>query len=181
MGGAFPHHAIATHHLDKNEITKLLKNEKNEDDKHPMQCAQEVKIAVTCFQNVTKGKTPMQVIAARLQTINEASEFTSDTCIACNRITQDFKGTSITNFATDGVSVETNDIMTATCKFLDGKLNYCGVVDNKHNVKNDRYQLIGGSNVATLGKLLRSMLFVTMSNMCYMHRRKLLYIHPHFT
>ena len=34
---------------------------------------------------------------------------------------------------------------------LDGKINYCAAVDNKHDVKNDRHQLIGGSNVATMG------------------------------
>ena len=56
-----------------------------------------------------------------------------------------------TNFACDGVSVETCDILETLCKFIDGKINYCAAVDNKHNIKNDRCQLIGGSNAACMG------------------------------
>ena len=60
--------------------------------------------------------------------------------------------TKFANWVADGASVKTNDIITTLCHFLDGKINYCAAVDNKHNVKNDRYQKIGGSNVASLGK-----------------------------
>jgi hypothetical protein len=56
-----------------------------------------------------------------------------------------------TNFASDGVSAESSDVMEAVCKFLDGKTNYVGSVDNKHNAKNDRYQLIGGSCIGNIG------------------------------
>ena len=30
-------------------------------------------------------------------------------------------------------------------------MNHCVAVDNKHNVKNNRCQFIGGSNAATMG------------------------------
>ena len=52
----------------------------------------------------------------------------------------------------DGVSLETKDVMTAICNFLTGRCNFTGAVDNKHNVKNDRYQIIGGSGVPVVGK-----------------------------
>jgi hypothetical protein len=52
----------------------------------------------------------------------------------------------------DGVSLETKDVMTAICNFLSGRYNFTGAVDNKHNVKNDRYQIIGGSGVPLVGK-----------------------------
>ena len=56
-----------------------------------------------------------------------------------------------TNFAVDGVSAESQDVMTTVCKFLDGQARFIGSVDNKHNTKGDRYQLIGGSSLATVG------------------------------
>ena len=56
-----------------------------------------------------------------------------------------------TNVADDGVSAESQDVMTTVCKFLDGQTRFIGSVDNKHNTKGDRYQLIGGSCVATVG------------------------------
>lgn len=56
-----------------------------------------------------------------------------------------------TNFAVHAVSAESTDVMVAICQFSDGKTSYVGSVDNKHNVKNDRFQCIGGSCVAWIG------------------------------
>ena len=80
MGGAFPQHVIATQHLGKYDVTKLLENKKDKDNAHPILCAQEVKIDVMCFQNVEADISLIQLIAARPQKINEASEFTNDVC-----------------------------------------------------------------------------------------------------
>ena len=44
--------------------------------------------------------------------------------------------------------------MGSICQFLDGKSKYLVSVDSKHNAKSDRYQLIGGSCVARIGKLI---------------------------
>ena len=55
-----------------------------------------------------------------------------------------------TNFTVDGVSADSQDAMTTVCKFLDGQARFIGSVDYKHNAKSDRYQLIGGSSVATV-------------------------------
>jgi hypothetical protein len=52
----------------------------------------------------------------------------------------------------DGVSLETKYVMRTICTFLCGCCNFNRVVDNKHNVKNDQYQLIGGSSVTVVGK-----------------------------
>ncbi len=35
--------------------------------------------------------------------------------------------------------------------YLDGKINYVALPDTNHNVKNSRYQLIGGSSPASIG------------------------------
>ena len=55
---------------------------------------------------------------------------------------------SFLNFSVDGVYVETVDIMCAIYQILDGKEAHTGAVYNNHNVKNDRYQIIGGYFIA---------------------------------
>ena len=146
MGGSFPNHIISTQHLGKECIDKILDN-KDE----PIDLASEVKIAVISFQNLPRTTSPIAIIAARPQGNNETSSFTRDVCEAATLVTNDLEMVRFTSFATDGVSVETHDIMLALCEFLDRKNEYCAAVDNKHNIKNDRYQLIGGSNAGTMG------------------------------
>ena len=68
------------------------------------------------------------------------------------------------NFAIDGASVETHAMLLTSCEFLDGKINYCVAVDNNYNVKNDRYQLVGGSNGTTMGKYCISTNLLIMSH-----------------
>ena len=48
-------------------------------------------------------------------------------------------------------SLQSSDVMISICKFLDEKSKYLAAAINKHNVKNDRFQLIGKSCVATIG------------------------------
>ena len=152
MGASHPNHLMFTEHLSKEELQKVLDNKDKEDPKKDMlELASEVKIGTICFQNQPKGVSPMRIIAARPQGVNAVSSFTRDLCQAACLIERDLDYVRFTNFATDGVSVETSDILLSLCEFLDGKHNFCAAVDNKHNVKNDRYQLIGGSNAATIG------------------------------
>jgi len=80
----------------------------------------------------------MAVIAARPQGVNEVSTFTEDVCKAAQLVVAEHGNCLFTNFAVDGVSVETKDVMLTQCKFLDGKCDFTGSVDNKHNVKNHR-------------------------------------------
>ena len=44
-----------------------------------------------------------------------------------------------------------HDILQTLCKFLNGNINYCVVVNNKCNIKNNRYQFTRKSNAATMG------------------------------
>ena len=93
----------------------------------------------------------MSIIAARPQGNNETSSFTSDVHKAARLVERDLKYTTFVNFATDGVSVEIHDILLTLCQFLNGKINDCAAVENKYNIKNDRYQFIGDSNVVVIG------------------------------
>jgi hypothetical protein len=153
MGGAYPNHMISTEHLGKECIMQILENkDKTDSTKDAIELASEIKIAVVSFQNLPKHISPIAIVAARPQGNNECSMFTKDVCEAASLVEKDMNDIRFTNFATDSVSVETHDILHTLCLFMDGKANYCAAVDNKHNVKNDRYQLIGGSNAATIGK-----------------------------
>jgi len=69
---------------------------------------------------------------------------------ASRTVTNTFNA-SFLNFAVDGVSLEQTDVMTAICNFLLGDDNHIGSVDNKHNIRNDRYQVIGGQALVSVG------------------------------
>ena len=67
MGGTYPNHMMNTVNLGKECIFKILENKKEKID-----LAQEVKVATMCMQNQKKGLSPMAIIAARPQGVNQA-------------------------------------------------------------------------------------------------------------
>jgi hypothetical protein len=150
MGGAHPHHMILTIDLDSPTIKNILDHREYLDE--VIDIASEVKVAFMVFQKPPPGVSPIVIISAWPQSNNECSSFTADIMNAADFVTRQFPSTSFVNFAVDGVSLETKDVMTTICNFLGGRCNFTGAVDNKHNVKNDRYQLIGGSGVPIVGK-----------------------------
>ena len=174
MGRCCPNHAIDARNLFKEEIDVIV-NEKHED------LAAETKVATICLQNTLKGSAPKVIVSARPQGINEVSIFTEDACKAACMIVKENERVRFSNFATDGVSVETNDIMTTLFLFLDGKAKHAAGVDNQHNVKNHRYQCVGGSNVATIGNYVFATFthvsitpaFLTCTNVNHVIHRKL--------
>ena len=115
--------------------------------------ADELKVVVQSFQGCPPGVSPIEIVGARPQTSNETSSFTNEAIAAAIEAATEFTSskTFFTNFAVDGVSAESYDVMTSICQFLDGNQKYLGTIDNKHNVKNDRYQCIGGSSIASVG------------------------------
>ena len=155
MGSAHPHHLISTIDLDSTTIKHILDHEAifNQADNSTIKIdkASEVKVAFMVFQKTPPGVSPIVIISARPQSNNECSSFTADIMNAADLVTKQVKSTSFVNFAVDGVSLETKDVMTTICNFLSGCCNFTGAVDKKHNVKNDRYQIIGGSGVPLVG------------------------------
>ena len=139
MGGAYPNHYISTRDLSAKQIDSIMK-QKN-DTPVIVRCADELKVIIQSFQNCPPGVSPVEIVGARPQTSNETSSFTNEAVEAAIEASSENTSTQcfFTNFAVDGVSAESNDVMTAICKFLDGDQHYLGTVDNKHNVKNDRY------------------------------------------
>jgi hypothetical protein len=156
MGGAHPHHLISTIDLDSTTIKHILDHEtifnQADDSIIKNDKASEVKVAFMVFQKPPPGVSPFVIISARPQSNKKCSSSTADIMNAAELVTKKVKSTSFVNFAVDGVSLETKDVMTTICNFLSGRCNFTGAVDNKHNVKNDRYQIIGGSGVPLVGK-----------------------------
>ena len=108
------------------------------------------------FQIVPDGQSLVEITAACPQSNNKSSEFTNDVLgaakAAVNEVAVDIEDpVSLLSFAVDGVSYETTDVMQAIALFLDGnsKEDHTGAVNNKHNLKNDRYQITGGSCFTT--------------------------------
>jgi hypothetical protein len=91
------------------------------------------------FQKPPPGVSPIVIISARPQSNNQCSSFTADIMNAADFVTRQVQLTSFVNFAVDGVSLETKDVIRTICNFLCGRCNFTGAVDNKHNVKNNQY------------------------------------------
>ena len=145
MGGAFPNHNISMETLNKGDIQAILDQTKDAPVK--LEKAHEVKVAFMVFQQVKDGMSPVEIIGARPQSNNESSAFTEDVLGAAKTAVIDAVESgggqvALLNFAVDGVSCEREDVMSSISKFLDRVEDHTGAVDNKHNVKNDRYQLV---------------------------------------
>ena len=74
VGGAYPNHFISLEDKSKDEALELLK-ECQEGIHGPL--ANEIKVAVLCFQNTPPGMSPYFVLVGRPQTTNENNDFSS--------------------------------------------------------------------------------------------------------
>lgn len=150
MGGAHPNHNISKMNMTSQEIKHFISQ--MPDSPTPVKLADEIKVVIISFQNCPPGISSAKIIGVCHQTSNEVSSLTDviDAALEVSSLEIESK-VFFTNFAVDCVSAESQDVMTTVCKFFDGKARFCCSVDNKHNAKSDRYQLIDGSCVATVG------------------------------
>jgi hypothetical protein len=118
MGGAHPHQMISTIDLDSTTIKHILDREtilnQEGDSTIKIDKASKVKVAFMVFQKTPLGVSPIVIISARPQSNNECSSFTTDIMNAADLVTKQHMSTSFINFAVDGVSLETKDVMTAS-------------------------------------------------------------------
>ena len=82
---------------------------------------------------------------------NEANYFNNKIFNVCVKYSNTYPGRSYTNFAADGVSVDSKCVWTSLCKFLDGKKPYLGVTYTNHNVNYFCYEVVGGSSLVFNG------------------------------
>ena len=151
IGGASPNHCIDVNGLTPEEVLKLL--EECVDGRHGA-IADEVKVAVLSYQNTPANMCPYFVLVGLPQTLNQSNDFGEMVINSCNTAVLEDGNSAIINESTDGVSCEVEWNKKLTLDYLDGKKNYISLPDTNHNVKNSRYQLIGGSSAATIGSFV---------------------------
>ena len=102
------------------------------------------------FQCTPPGTCPYYTLVGHPQTINQQSTFGLEVVNACLHATIEDGNSIMLNTTTDGVSTEVKWNKEVTLDYIDGKINYVSLPDTNHNVKNSRYQLIGGSLPASI-------------------------------
>jgi hypothetical protein len=149
VGGAYPKHYIALGDGGHEEMKQLLK-EFVKDKKYGPPAA-EIKCAVVSFQVVPPGMTPYFPLAARPQSINESNSFSMDIMNLCTMAAKEAGNAVMLKISTDGVSCEVQGNSAAVKAYLSGCQDWISLTDPNHGVKNHRYQLIGGSSLASIG------------------------------
>ena len=146
VGGIFPNHQLDISEMTSEDIQNTLKNCSTT---KAIKIATEIKVAVITFQN-RPPNPPFLVVKARPQGNNEQNNFltsiisiVNEACIICKDV--------FTNFAVDGVSIESHHVRKSICDFLNMESTYIGTTDPNHNAKSIVYQIIGGSSLPFIG------------------------------
>ena len=113
--------------------------------------ATEVKVIVLSLQGTPAGMFPYLPLAGLPQTKNENNTFGTDVMEACEIVAKISGNAVILDTSTDGVSCEVQFNKALTLAYLEGDKNQISLPDTNHNVKNSRYQLLGGSSPASIG------------------------------
>ena len=149
VGGAYPNHYIPIpDNFSGDELCTFLKG--CVDGKLYGEPAAEIKVCVVSIQD-THGLSPYFTLVGRPQSINENNDFGKTVMEACAIACKEDGDATILNTTTDGVSSEVQWNLRVMFGFLSGQIGYVSLPDTNHNVKNARYQLIGGSSSTVLG------------------------------
>ena len=151
MGCVSHKHILSTSDMTKYEIKYIL----NKKESAPIKVitASDIKVVFMAFQYTPPEIPPVEIISACPQSRNEWYNFTSDAVGAVQVAISSTRKNLFLNSTVDGVYVESIDVMYDICQLLNGKEYHTGSVDNKHNVNNDSYQIIGGSCIPTIENL----------------------------
>ena len=148
VGGVYPNHFMSLPSGDGDEVAGFLSecvSGKRGD------IAVEIKVCVLLFQGTPPGIPPYYTLVGRPQSINEQNSFGKEVVEACIRATNEDGNAVLLNTTTDGVSTEVQWNLHTTLNYLDSNISYVSLPDTNHNVKNCRYQLVGGSSPASIG------------------------------
>jgi hypothetical protein len=64
------------------------------------------------------------------------------------------QGVELVSVAADGVGCDNKWICSQLMEYLSGNLRHVGLIDTNHNMKNFRYQFLGGSSVVWMGRFI---------------------------
>eukprot|EP00956_Cyclotella_meneghiniana_P010341 scaffold14318_cov102-Cyclotella_meneghiniana.AAC.1 len=161
-GLACPNHWLEIQGDNADEITKFI-NECR-DGKHGV-LAGEIKFAILSFQQTPIGVPPYLIFSGVPQTINENNSFASDILTTVTKAADMIGNVAVLNDSTDGVSCEVKSNYDQIGKYLTGETNQLSFPDPNHNVKNYRYQEIGGSGFvpAVIGNFIFDVMLLKMA------------------
>ena len=114
----------------------------------------EVKVVVMVFKWAPDDVSPFAIVVCRPQVSNETESFTNDVCDAVCEAEKTIDSCTFDCFSTDGLPLESLDIVASSAHFWRGIKNYNSGTDAKHNVKNDLYYELGGNSVIAAGDYL---------------------------
>ena len=153
VGGAFPNHYLLYSDVATgDELGEAMRKFLLEcvEGKHG-ELAAEIKVCIISFQNIPPGMCPYFVLTGHPQTLNELNDFGQRVLEACDAAAKKDGKAALLNVSTDGVSCEVQSNLLLTIRYLNSEINYVALADTNHNVKNARYQMIGGSSPAVFG------------------------------
>ena len=110
---------LSTSDMAKGEIKEII--DKKEYGPIKVIIASYIKVVFMAFQYTPPGIPPVEIISARTQSSNECSNLKSDAIEAVKVDIISIPQHSFLNFAVDGVSVESIDVMYGICQLLNGK------------------------------------------------------------
>ena len=87
---------------------------------YKLQKASEAKVTFLVFQQVPKGKSPVEIVACRSQSNNDLSVFTLDVIKREEIVIAKRVNTPLRVFSVNGISVDFIDVINGTCKFIYG-------------------------------------------------------------
>ena len=94
---------------------------------------------------------PYYTLSGYPQSINESNYFMDNVVKACLVAAEELGSVIVLNTSTDGVACEVQGNLNLSKKYMLGESNHISFPDPNHNVKNLRYQLIGGSSPVSSG------------------------------
>ena len=151
VGGQHPNDMLSIVDKSPEQVKELLKecNEGKYGDAAP-----EIKCVIVSFQDTPPGMSPYFTLTGYPQSVNKNSDFGTRVLNACDRAAKEDGNVAVLNQSTDGVSCDVDGNLDVTCEYLQGRINYVSLPDTNHNIKNHRYQLIGGSSPASIGNFV---------------------------
>ena len=109
---------------------------------------------------------PYFALIGHPQTLNEHTSFCETVLEACDVAAKKAGNAALLNISTDGVSCEVQSNLQLNLCYLNGKINYLALADTTPNVKNARYQLIGGSSAAVFGWFVLDPWLLKLARFC---------------
>ena len=111
----------------------------------------EIKIIVFTLQRVQEGMSSYILISGFPKTNNESKNIINNFQYMCANSFESLEYMWLLNRLVFGVPYESVMIQEALMNYMSGYVCYVGLIGTNHNVKNNRYQMIGGSFAAIIG------------------------------